>query len=75
MSIPESPIPPQALMASMEGTKLQVVATIAAAVVAASGKPHSIQQVLDIARDVQFALWPAPGYGLIGNGKKQKTLS
>jgi hypothetical protein len=38
-------------------------ATLAAAIVAARGKPVSIQQVLDIARDVHFAIEPAPGNG------------
>lgn len=50
--------------------KAQVAATLAAAIVAASGRPHSIQQVLDIAADIQFALYPAPGYDAYAEWEK-----
>jgi hypothetical protein len=58
--------PPQLMtqIAQMtEATKAQTVATITASIVAASGRPHSIQQVLDISRDVHFAMYPAPNFG------------
>jgi hypothetical protein len=59
-----SDLPPQVLQTLAqftEATKAQTAATIAAAVVGAAGRPVSIQQVLDIARDVQFAIFPNPG--------------
>lgn len=70
MAIPESPIPPAALLQFqqqmlhlIEATKAQVAATLASGIIAASGKPHSIQQAMDIVRDIQFALYPAHGSG------------
>jgi hypothetical protein len=50
--------------------KAQVAATLAAAIVTASGRPHSIQQVLDIASDIQFALYPAHGYDIFAEWEK-----
>jgi hypothetical protein len=70
MAIPEAPIPPQLVSSIItsfgqltESNKAQVAATLAAAIIMASGRPHSIQQALDIVRDIQFAMYPAPQYG------------
>ena len=38
----------------------QVAATIASAIMASSGRPYSIQQAIEILRDVHYALYPAP---------------
>jgi hypothetical protein len=46
---------------------------LAAAIITASGRPHSIQQALEIARDIQFAMYPAPGYGHYHEWEKTKT--
>jgi hypothetical protein len=72
MAIPESPVPSIAMAQLTEATKAQVAATLAAAVVASSGKPHSIQQVLDITRDIQFAMYPARGNGVYMEWEKTK---
>jgi hypothetical protein len=41
-----------------EATKWQSASTLAASIITASGRPHSIQQALDIARDIRFAMFP-----------------
>jgi hypothetical protein len=41
----------------------QTTATIAAALVSASGKPHSIEQILAIVTDVHHAMFPQPNTG------------
>jgi hypothetical protein len=41
----------------------QTTATVAAAIVSASGKPHSIEQFLEIMRDVHHAMHPQPNTG------------
>ncbi|MBY5350213.1 hypothetical protein [Rhizobium leguminosarum] len=40
-----------------------VAATLAAALVTASGRPHSINEVLGLMRDIQFSLYPNVGSG------------
>jgi hypothetical protein len=56
-----------------EAAKAQVAATLAAAIITVSGRPHSIQQALDIARDIQFAMYLAPGYGHYIEWEKTKA--
>jgi hypothetical protein len=41
-----------------EATKWHTASTLASAIISASGRPHSIQQALDIARDIHFAMFP-----------------
>ena len=36
-------------------------ASLAGAIIAASGRPHSINQALEVLRSVSFAMNPAPG--------------
>jgi hypothetical protein len=36
-------------------------ASLAGAIIAASGRPHSIDEALDVLRSVSFAMNPAPG--------------
>jgi hypothetical protein len=50
----------------------QTAATIAAALVSASGKPHSIEQILEIVTDVQFAMNPQPNHGSYQQWAKTK---
>lgn len=38
-------------------------ATLAAALIAASGRPHSVQEAIDLMRDLQFSMHPSPGSG------------
>lgn len=59
-------------MQNLELMKAQIAATLASAIVIAAGRPHSIQEAIDIARDVQFALYPAPSYGTYQEWAKTK---
>ncbi len=53
-------IPPAvvALTQLTEVTKWQSANTLASAIIMASGRPHSSQEALDIARDIHFAMFP-----------------
>lgn len=55
-----TPIPPgaAAVWKLTEASKWQTAATLASSIILASGRPYSIQQALDIVRDIQFALFP-----------------
>ncbi|MBV9977850.1 MAG: hypothetical protein JO105_20875 [Hyphomicrobiales bacterium] len=79
MNNAESGIPPHAiadinrsLSALAEATKQQMVATLTAAIIIASGKPRSIAEVLEIAHDIQFATHPAPNVGAYQEWAKTK---
>jgi hypothetical protein len=51
--------PAAAIMSQQtEATRWQSASILASAVIAASGRQHSVQQALDIARDFHFALFP-----------------
>jgi hypothetical protein len=63
MAVTESPIPSVLLDQIARALRRQTTATITGAVVAASGKSHSIEQVLEIMRDVHYALYPDPNAG------------
>jgi hypothetical protein len=45
---------------------------LAAAIISASGRPHSIEQALEIVRDIQFATNPNPGSGAYQEWAKTK---
>jgi len=62
----------QPMMQLTEATKQQAIATMTAAIIAASGRPHSIQQALDIARDIHFAMFPVPNSGAYQDWAKTK---
>lgn len=47
--------------------------TLAAAIIAASGRPHSIEQALEIVKDIEFSLYPAPAYGAYREWEKTKN--
>lgn len=74
MAVPESPISAVSNMQMVEAMKQQAVATLASAVIAASGRAHSIQEALDIARDIHFAMYPAPGLGTYQEWAKTKDV-
>ena len=70
MAIQESPIPPQVLtslniemMKLVNSTQLSAIATLAAAIVGAKGKPTSIKEVMEISNDLQMAMFPQTGSG------------
>ncbi len=46
-----------------EAAKYQTAATLAAGIIAASGRPHSIEEAIALAHNIHFAIHPAPGYG------------
>jgi hypothetical protein len=47
----------------LEATKTAAAATIAAALISASGRPHSVGEAASLVRDVQWSLWPSPSHG------------
>jgi len=75
MAVPPSPIPPVDMARLLNTLQQQYIATLTSAVVIASGKPHSIQQVLDIARDINFATNPNPNFGAYKEWEKTKHLA
>jgi hypothetical protein len=50
----------------------QNATTLAAAIISASGRPHSIEQALEIVTDIQFALNPNPRAGAYQEWAKTK---
>jgi hypothetical protein len=65
--------PPVAALAQLtEATKWQAVNTLASAIIIASGRPHSIQQALDIVRDIHFAMFPVHNPGAYKDWEKTK---
>jgi hypothetical protein len=80
LEMTEGPIPPEALMQIAqqmaqltEATRAQITATLASSIITASGRPHSIQQAMDIARDIQMAMYPAPQIGFYQEWAKTKA--
>jgi hypothetical protein len=67
-------IPPSvaALGQQTEVTKWHTATTLASAIIVASGRPHSIQQALDIARDIHFAMFPVHNLGTYKDWEKTK---
>jgi hypothetical protein len=71
-----SDLPPQLLrtLADLkDATKAHTAATLAAAIISASGKPYSIEQALEIVNDIQFAMHPRPGHGAYIEWEKTKA--
>jgi len=46
----------------LNSNKNLAAATLAAAIVTARGKPTSISEVVEIYKDLRFAMYPAPNY-------------
>ena len=72
MSMPPEPSIPLSVIAGI-GQSLEklanaaqsaAIATLTAAIVTARGKPTSINEVLEIAQNINFAMYPAPNHGL-----------
>ncbi|MBR1206942.1 MULTISPECIES: hypothetical protein [unclassified Bradyrhizobium] len=63
----------QELNKLVEMTKANTVATLAAAIITAAGRPFSVQQALDLSRDIQFAMYPANGFGAYEEWKKTSS--
>ena len=70
---PRSPISVQQVDQLTEAVRQQARATLAAALITASGRPHSIQQALDLECDFHFAMHPAPNSGAYQEWAKTKN--
>jgi hypothetical protein len=55
-----------------EATKWHTASTLASAIIIVSGRSHSIQQALDIARDIHFAMYPSPNSAAYKDWEKIK---
>jgi hypothetical protein len=80
MSSPQSAIPTHItneLPKMIRALQAQAVATIAAAIISKIERPVSIKEALDIANDIRFAMYPAPGNGAYQAWQKtqEQTLS
>jgi hypothetical protein len=80
MALPETPLPPQFLsdvIANLHklvnATQQSAIATLAAAVISARGKPVSIAEVLEISRDLQYAMFPVRELGIYKEWEKTKA--
>ena len=47
----------------LEATKTAAAATIAAAEISASARPHSVAEAVSLVRDVHWSMWPSPSQG------------
>jgi hypothetical protein len=61
-----------ALVQLAEARKGQTVATLTSAIITASSRPYSIEQALEIAQDIQFALYPGRNFGSYKEWKTTK---
>ena len=51
------------------------IATLAAALIVAAGRPHSVQETLNLVRDLEFAARPNPGSGTYQQWKQTSDLN
>ncbi len=68
-------VPPgvaESLQHLIDATRDVSVATMVGAIVAAMNRPVSIAEVLEMQRDVRFALYPAPGFRVYTDWEKSK---
>jgi hypothetical protein len=59
---------------SLTVAKQHTAATLAAGIIAASGRPHSIAEALALRDDVYWALYPEPGNGAYDTWAKTKDV-
>jgi len=70
-SIPVTP--GQAFLGQLtEATRWQSATILASAIITASGRPHSVQQALDIVQDIHFALFPVRNLAAYNEWAKTK---
>lgn len=73
MSVPETPLLPAAAMADLiRATRQNTMATIAAGIMAAAGRPFSIQEALTIVGDIENAMFPQPTSGRYAEWSKTR---
>jgi hypothetical protein len=59
------------LMAQItEATKKNAAATLAAALITASGRAHSVGEAVKLMHDIEWTLWPSPSHGAYQAWKK-----
>ena len=58
----------------LEATKTSAAATIAAALISASGRPHSVGEAVSLVRDVHWSMWPTPSHGAYKEWHKNFSL-
>jgi hypothetical protein len=71
MQMPPPSLDTQKLVALQQNA----AATLAAAIIAASGRPHSVQEALDLLQDVSFSLFPKPQHAIYQKWKEADKLS
>lgn len=74
-SEPQIPLHDKSLAQLVEATKYQAAATLAAGIIAASGRPHSIEEAMAVAHNIHFAIHPAPGFGHYQEWAKTKDAT
>jgi hypothetical protein len=62
MAVSESPVPPmlQGLTRTANASRSAAAAALAGGIIAASGRPHSIAEAIELYQNVHFALFPEP---------------
>ena len=71
----DTTVPPgvaEPLQHLIDATRDVGVATIVSAIVAAMSRPVSVGEVLEMQRDIRFALYPAPGFRVYAEWEKSK---
>jgi hypothetical protein len=74
-SLPPPPgLSPAALVLARltDALKWQTAATLAAAIITASGRPYSVAEALEVLNDVRFALNPEPNFAPYQEWEKTK---
>jgi hypothetical protein len=72
--VPPPAVSPQEVIKLVSATQTNAAASIASAIITASGRPHSVEEALNILRDIHFSLFPAPGNGIYEQWKKTSKL-
>jgi len=58
----------------LTATKTSAAASLAAGMIAASGRPHSVQEALELVHSIKFALYPTPNNDAYKQWAKEKAL-
>jgi hypothetical protein len=59
----------------VQATRLAAAASIAGGMIAASQRPHSVQEAAELTHSCYFALFPAPGHGRYDTWKNSNKAS
>jgi hypothetical protein len=68
------PVNPAEVIKLVAAVQTNAAATLAAAIITASGRAHSVSEAVKVLHDIQFSLWPLYGHGVYDNWKKQADL-